>query len=62
MVEVPTVDNSTVVCFKSHLITGLGLPSSKFLVSILNFLGCDLVHLNANVIAALSCFTMLCEC
>jgi hypothetical protein len=61
-VEVPMVDNSTVVYFESHLIIGLGLPPSKFLVSILNFLGCDLVHLNANVIAALSCFTMLCEC
>jgi hypothetical protein len=62
MVEVPTVDNSTVVCFKSHLIAGLGLPLSKFLVSILNFLGYELVHLNPNAIAALSCFTMLCEC
>jgi hypothetical protein len=61
-VEVPMVDNSTIVCFESHLITGLGLPPSKFLVSILNFLGCEMVHLNANVIAALSCFTMLCEC
>jgi hypothetical protein len=56
------VDNSTVVCFESHLITELGLLPSKFLVSILNFLGCELVHLNLNAIVALSCFTMLCEC
>jgi hypothetical protein len=62
IVEVPMVDNSIVVCFKSHLITGLGLPPSKFLVSILNFIGCELVHLNPNAITALSCFTMLCEC
>jgi hypothetical protein len=26
------------------------------------FLRCKLVHLNSNAIAALSCFTMLCEC
>jgi hypothetical protein len=28
----------------------------------MNFLMCELVHLNPNVIIALSCFTMLCEC
>jgi hypothetical protein len=60
--EFPTVDNTTIVCFESHLIAGLGLSPSKFLVSILNFLRCELVHLNQNVIAALNCFTMLCEC
>jgi hypothetical protein len=53
-VEVLTVDNSTIVCFECHLIAGLGLPPSKFLVSILNFLGCELVHLNPNAITALS--------
>jgi hypothetical protein len=62
IVEVLMVDNSTIVCFESHLIAGLGLSPSKFLVSILNFLGCEVVHLNLNTIAALSCFTMLCEC
>jgi hypothetical protein len=62
IVEMPMVDNSTVVSFESHLIAGLGLPPSKFLVSILNFLRCELVHLNLKVIAALSCFTILCEC
>jgi hypothetical protein len=56
------VDNVTVVCFASHLVAGLGLPPSKFLISILNFLRCELVHLNPNVITALSSFTMLCEC
>jgi hypothetical protein len=61
-VDVPTVDNSIVVCFECHLVAGLGLLLSKFLVVILNFLGCELVHLNPNAIATLSCFTMLCEC
>jgi hypothetical protein len=37
-VDMPTVDNSIVVCFKSHLVPGLGLPLSKFLVSVMNFL------------------------
>jgi hypothetical protein len=60
--EFPTVDNTIIVCFESHLTAGLGLPSSKFLVSILNFLKCELVHLNPNAIVVLSCFTMLCEC
>jgi hypothetical protein len=56
------VDNNTIVCFESHHITGIDLPPSKFLISIMNFLRCELVHLNLNAIAALSCFTMLCEC
>jgi hypothetical protein len=61
-VDIPTVDGSTVVCFESHLIAGLDLPPGKFLVAIMNFLGCELVHLNLNAIAALSYFTMLCKC
>jgi hypothetical protein len=60
--EFPTVDNTTIVYFESHLVARLGLPPSKFLVSVLNFLRCELVHLNLNAIAVLSCFTMLCEC
>jgi hypothetical protein len=60
--EFPMVDSTTVVCIKSHLIAGLDLPPRKFLVSILKFLGCELVHLNLNVITALSCFIMLCKC
>jgi hypothetical protein len=56
------VDGSTVVCFESHLVAGLDLPPSKILIAIINFLGCELVHLNPNAIVALSCFTMLCEC
>jgi hypothetical protein len=55
------VDGSTMVCFESHLVAGLGLPPSKFLVAIMNFLRCKLVHLNPNTITTLSCFTMLCE-
>jgi hypothetical protein len=61
-VDVPTTHDSTMVCFESHLVTGLGLPPNKFLVAIMNFLGCELVHFNSNAIATLSCFTMLCEC
>jgi hypothetical protein len=61
-VDIPMVDNSIVVCFESHLAAGLGLPPSKFLVSIMNFFRCELVQLNPNVIVASNCFTMLCEC
>jgi hypothetical protein len=61
-VDFPTTHGSTVVCFESHLIAGLGLPPSKFLVAIMNFLGCELVHFHPNAITALSCFSMLCEC
>jgi hypothetical protein len=61
-VDVPTVDGSTVVYFETHLVAGLGLPPSKFLVVVMNLLRCELVHFNPNAIAALSCFTMLCEC
>jgi hypothetical protein len=53
------VDNTNVVYFESHLIAGLGLPPSKFIISILNFLRCELIHLNPNTIATLNCFTML---
>jgi hypothetical protein len=56
------VDGSTMVCFESHLVAGVGLPPSMFFVAIINFLGCELVHPNLNVMAALSCFTMLCKC
>jgi hypothetical protein len=60
--EFSMVDKTTIVCFESHLIVGLGLPISKFLVSILNFLKCELVHLSPNAITTLSCFIMICEC
>jgi hypothetical protein len=61
-IGIPAIAGSTVLCFKSHLLAGLGLPPSKFLAAIMNYLGCLLVHFNANVIAALSNFVMLCEC
>ncbi len=61
-VDVPTVEGSTIICFESQLAAGVGLPPSKFLSSIMNYLGCSLVHLNANVVSALSSFVMLCEC
>jgi hypothetical protein len=61
-VDVPTVEGSTILCFEYQLAAGLGLPPSKFLSSVMSYLGCSLVHLNANVVSALSCFAMLCEC
>jgi hypothetical protein len=61
-IDVPIVDGSTVLCFESQLVTGLGFPPSKFLSSIMHYLRCSLVHLNPNVIFALSNFVMLCEC
>jgi hypothetical protein len=61
-VDVPTVEGSTILYFESQLAAGLGLPPSKFLSSLMNYLGCSLVHLNANAISALSSFAMLCEC
>jgi hypothetical protein len=45
-VDVPTVEGSTFICFESQLAAGMGLPPSKFLSSIMNYLGCSLVHLN----------------
>jgi hypothetical protein len=44
--EYPIVNGTTMVCFESHQIAGLGLTPSKILVAIMNFLGCELVHLN----------------
>jgi hypothetical protein len=61
-VDIPTVAGSSVLCFESHLLAGLGLPPSKFLAAIMNNLGCSLVHFNGNAIAALSSFVMLCVC
>jgi hypothetical protein len=53
-VDVSTVHDSTTICFESYLIAGLGLSTSKFLSSIMNFLGCEFVHFNPNAIVALS--------
>jgi hypothetical protein len=65
-VDVPTVADSTVLCFESHLLARLGLPSppppSKFLAAIINYLGYSLVHFNANAIPVLGSFMMMCEC
>jgi hypothetical protein len=61
-VDVPIVNDSTTICFELYLIVGMGLPPSKFLSSIMNFLGCELVHVNPNAIDVLSCFAILCEC
>jgi hypothetical protein len=58
-VDVPTIEGSTVVCFESHLVAGLGLPSSKFLVTIMGYLNYELFHFNPNAISALSTFVML---
>jgi hypothetical protein len=61
-VTILTVHGSSVVCFESHLLAELGLPPSKFQAAIMNYLGCLLVHFNANVIVVLSSFVVLCEC
>jgi hypothetical protein len=61
-VDVPTVHDSTIVCFESYLVARLGLLPSKFLSTIMNFLGYELVHFNPNDITTLSCFAMMCEC
>jgi hypothetical protein len=61
-VDVPTVEGSTIICFESQLAAGIGLPRSKFLSSVMNYLGCSLAHLNTNAISALSSFIMMCEC
>jgi hypothetical protein len=61
-VDVPTVEASTILCFESQLAARLGLPPSKFLSSIMNYLKCSLVHLNTNAVSALSSFIMLCKC
>jgi hypothetical protein len=59
-VDVPTVEGSTILYFKSQWVVGLGFPPSKFLSSIMNYLECSLVHLSTNAISALSSFIMLC--
>jgi hypothetical protein len=59
--DIPTVHGLSVLCFEPHLLVGLGIPPSKFLAAIMNYLGCSLVHFNANAIAALSSFVILCE-
>jgi hypothetical protein len=58
-VDAPTVEGSTIICFESQLATGIGLAPSKFLYSIMNYLGCSLVHLNTNAASARSSFIML---
>jgi hypothetical protein len=37
-VDIPTTEDSTVVCFESHLVARLGHPPSKFLVTIMGYL------------------------
>jgi hypothetical protein len=49
-VDVPTIDGFVVLFFKSHLIARLGFPPSKFLVSIMKFHGCSLIHFNPNTL------------
>jgi hypothetical protein len=56
------IDQTNIVCFESHVMCGLGLPPSKFIVSVLNYIGCELAHLHPNAILMLSCFSMLCKC
>jgi hypothetical protein len=62
LISIPEVDVPTILYFESQLVAGLGLPPSKFLSRIMNYLGCSLVHLNPNAIFALSSFIILCNC
>jgi hypothetical protein len=41
---------------------GIGLPPSKFLISIMNYLECELVYMNPNAIVVLNCFSIMYEC
>jgi hypothetical protein len=59
--DFPTIVGTNIVCFESRLVCGLGLPPSKFLVSVLNYIGCELFHLHPNAILVPSYFSMLCE-
>jgi hypothetical protein len=61
-IDVHTVEGSTILYFESQMAAGLGLPPSKFLSSIMNYLECSLVHLNPNAVSTLSSFIILCEC
>jgi hypothetical protein len=61
-VDIPIVEGSTIVCFEPHLVAGLGLPLSKFLLTIMGYLNCVLFHFNLNAISALCSFVILCEC
>jgi hypothetical protein len=61
-VDIPTIEGSTAICFESHLIAGLGLSPSKFLVTIMGYLNCKLFHFNPNAMSMLSTFVMLYEC
>jgi hypothetical protein len=60
--DFPTIDRINIVCFELHLMCGLGLPLSKFLVFVLNYIGCELVHLDLNANSTLICFSIVCEC
>jgi hypothetical protein len=54
----PAIDHMHIVCLESHLICGLGLLPSKFLISILSFLGCEQIHLQQKAIATLSYYIL----
>jgi hypothetical protein len=60
--DFPMINRTNIVYFESHLMCGLGLLPSKFIVSILIYIGCELVHRHLDFISVLSCFNMLCEC
>src|SRR3954469_11536981 len=49
------------VMFRSHLTRGLGLPTSGFFRSFLEFHGLQPHHLTPNTVVRLAAFTALCE-
>jgi hypothetical protein len=48
--EFPTINHTRIVYFESHLMCGLSLPPSKFLVVILNYMGYELIHLHPSAV------------
>ena len=49
------------VIFRSHCLRGLGLPSSSFFRSFMEFYGLQPHHLTPNMVVLLSAFVALCE-
>ena len=57
----PAPEEGERVIFRSHLMRGLGLPTSGFFRSFLEFHGLQPHHLTPNTVVLLSAFATLCE-
>ena len=58
----PAPEEGERVVFRSHLMRGLGLPTSGFFCSFLEFHGLQPHHLTSNTVVLLAAFATLCEC